>query len=592
MSSAAFFRRPAVVLILGLCVIGGGVSLLSRLASGPSSEPKRVKLPHEGGYEAAPAFSPNGKRLAFSARGVGKDSPYHIWVRSVAGGAAAQLTSGPASDLGPAWSPDGASIAFLRVDKERARYMVVPSGGGEPRQVADFPVPDPPPAAQPAVCWTRDGQSMYVVQWAAAQPPFVAAVPATGGEPRRITQPPAGKHGDSSPAISPDGVTLAFVRQSPDRTEHDDDGGGGNGSDIFLSDLSGNNLRRLTFENTSIHGIAWSTEGRDVIYAARRIDQEKLWRVDASGGSPRNVLASGRNPAFPAVAPAGHRLAFTETPALDAIWRIDLTASDPASTARLLIRSDGREYAPSWSPDGKKIVNISTQTGNDEIWVGNADGNNRAPITHLKMWRLERPRWSPDGRTILFGVRGNGSIDVDRVASDGHNQPARIPLPGDSRHFSWSHDGQWIYFQSTAQLWKARADGRERQKVTNSWGDDEPEESPDGQYVYFRRWRSIWRIPTAGGTEQDLIGPEHDARWAAFQVAAGGIYCLEFDRDEHTATLWLYDVESKKSRELVRLPVTDASSSSTFSVSPDARYVLYPAVDHAQTALVLTENFR
>src|SRR5271169_6168995 len=157
MSFAAFIRRPAVVLILGLCLIGGGVSVLSRLASGPSTEPKRVALPHEGGAEAAPAFSPDGKRLAFSAREAGKNTPYHIRVRPVAGGAAAQLTGAPASDLGPAWSPDGASIAFLRVDKDRARYMVLPSGGGEPRQLADFAIPAPPPTAQPAVCWARDG---------------------------------------------------------------------------------------------------------------------------------------------------------------------------------------------------------------------------------------------------------------------------------------------------------------------------------------------------------------------------------------------------------------------------------------------------
>lgn len=602
MSSAAFFRRPAVVLILGLCLIGGGVSVLSRLVTGPSTEPKRVKLPHEDGAEASPAFSPDGKRLAFSAREAGRNAPYHLRVRSVAGGAATQLTGSPASDLGPAWSPDGASIAFLRVDEDRARYMVLPAGGGEPRQVADFPVPVPPPTAQPAVCWTRDGQSLYVVQWAKAQPPSIAVVSAAGGAPRRVTQPPAGSHGDSSPAISSDGATLAFVRQSSDKTGHDNDSDGRDGSDIFLSDLSGSNLRRLTFENTAIQGISWSADGRDVIYAANRVDQHKLWRVAASGGSPRNVLASGRNPAFPAVAPGGHRLAFTETPALDAIWRIDLTASNPRSSARLLIRSDGREYAPSWSPDGKRIANISGQTGADEIWVGDPDGNNRAAITRLKAFQIGRPGWSPDGRTILAAVRVSGSIDVDRVSSDGHTQPTRIPLPGDSHRIAWSHDGRWIYFQSMAQIWKARADGQERQKVTNNWGDDDPEESPDGQYMYFRRDRSIWRISTAGGDEQELIKPQHDARFAAFQVAPAGLYCLELDRDEHTANLWFYNLQSgdiskkesavKTSRELVRLPVNDPSSVSGISISPDGRYLLYPAVDHAETALVLTENFR
>ncbi len=591
MSSAAFFRRPAVVLILGLCLIGGGVSVLSRLVSGPPTAPKRVALAHEGGAEAAPAFSPDGKRLAFSLRQAGPKTPYHIVVRTLATGAAQQLTGGPASDLGPAWSPDGASIAFLRVDADRARYMVLPAGG-EPRQIADFPLPDPAPAPQPAVCWAPDGHSLYAVAWAERQPSFIAALAAAGGAVRRITQPPAGSHGDSSPAISPDGNTLAFVRHSSDRPDHDGDDDSGNGSDIFVADLSGNNLRRLTFDNASIRGIAWSAGGRELIYAASRGAGEKLWRIDASGGSPRDVLVGGRNIAFPAVASAGRRLAFTETPELDAIWRVDLAASDPAASARLLIRSDGREYAPSWSPDGKKIADISSRTSYDEIWVGDADGNNRAPITHLKMWRLGRPRWSPDGRTLLFAVRGNGAMEVDRVASDGRTSPVRVPLPGDSRQVSWSHDGQWIYFEAMAQIWKARPDGQQQQKLTNHWGDGEPEEAADAKYVYFRRERSIWRVPVAGGAEEEVIGPEHDTRWPAFQPAATGLYYLELDREERTVAARFYDFQSKKSRELVRLPVTDPSSASTFAVSPDGRYILYQAVDHSETTLVLTANFR
>ncbi|MGA8577850.1 MAG: LpqB family beta-propeller domain-containing protein [Bryobacteraceae bacterium] len=591
MSSTEFFRRPAVVLILGLCLIGGGVSVLSRLVSGPSTAPKRVALPHEGGAEAAPAFSPDGKRLAFSLRQTGRKAPYSIVVRTLATGAAAQLTDGPASDLGPAWSPDGASIAFLRVDADRARYMVLPASGGEPRQIADFPLPDPAPTPQPTVCWAPDGRSLYAVAWEKGQPSFIANIAIANGSLRPITRPPAATSGDNSPAISPDGSAFAFVRQSGRNGQHDSEEES-DGADIFLADLSGNNLRRLTFDKHYIHGIAWSADGRDVIYAATRSGEQKLWRIAASGGSPRNLLVGGRDTAFPAVAAAGRRLAFTETPALDAIWRIDLTDSDPAASARLLIRSDGREYAPSWSPDGKKIANISSRTGNDEVWVGDADGSNRAPITHVKMWRLGRPSWSPDGRTILFAVRGNGAMEVDRVVSDGRTPPVRVPLPSDSRHFSWSHDGQWIYFEAMAQIWKARADGEQQKKLTNNWGDGEPEESADGKYVYFRRERSIWRVPAAGGAEEEVIGPDHDARWTAFQTAAAGLYYLELDREERTVTVRFYDFQSKKSRELVRLPVTDPSSASTFTVSPDGRYILYPAVDRSETTLVLTANFR
>ena len=592
MSAGAFFRRPAVVLILGLCAIGGGVSLLSRLASGPSTEPKRVKLPHEGGSEAAPAFSPDGKRLAFSTREPGRSAPYHIRVRTLAGGGRAQLTDGPASDLGPAWSPDGASIAFLRVDEERAEYMVIGSTGGEPRQVATFPVPDPAPGAQPAVCWTRDGQSLYVVQWVKGQPSFIATVPAAGGTLRRITRPPENSPGDSAPAISPDGASLAFVRQASEKGKNDDSDEGRTGSDIYLADLSGNNVRRLTFDKAAIQGIAWAADGQDLIYAARRLDQDKIWRVAAAGGSPRNVLAGGKHPAFPTVAPVGRRLAFTETPELDTIWRVDLTASDPASSARLLIHSDGREYWPSWSPDGNSIANISSATGHEEIWVGDADGNHRSPITHLKMWRLGPPRWSPDSRTIIFVARGNGVMEVDRVASDGHSPPVRVPLPQDSHQVSWSHDGRWVYFQSMAQIWKAHADGQQQQKLTNTWGDEDPVEAADGKYVYFRRDRWIWRVPVAGGAEEKVAEPEHDTRWTAFQAAAAGLYYLELDHEERALSARLYDLKTQKSRELARLPVTDPSDISSFSVSPQGRYVLYPTVDRSETALALTENFR
>jgi Tol biopolymer transport system component len=568
------------------------MGVLSRLVSGPAAEPRRVPLAQQGGAETSPAFSPDGARLAFAARDAGRKSPYRICVRTVAGGAAAaQLTSGPASDFGPAWSPDGNSIAFLRVDGDRALYMVVPSAGGDPRQVAEFAFPDAnaAPAPQSPVCWARDGQSLYVVDWVAGQAPFIAAVPAAGGAPHRITQPAAASKGDSAPAVSPDGATLAFVRRSSQDAGHNSDA---DSSDIFLVRLSGGDPRRLTFDNAAIHGIAWSADGRDLVYAANRAVDERLWRIAASGGSPRHALAGAKQPAFPAVAATGRHLAFAEKPALDAIWRIDLTAADPAASARLFFRSSGRELAPRWSPDGTRIVNVSTRAGAPELWVSDSDGNHRAQITHLKPPFLESPRWSPDGREILFAVRGVGAIDVNRVPSDGRTQPKHIPLPDDSHELSWSRDGQSIYFVAMAQVWKARADGQQRKKVSSNWGDDRPEESADGQSVFYRREGAIWRVPAAGGAEEKVMAPENDAHWPAYRPAPAGLYYLECDRDDRNVALRFYEFSSKKSRELARLPAADPTTVHAFDVSPDGRYLLYPAVDREQTSLVLMENFR
>src|SRR5689334_7353390 len=119
MPSGTLARRPAVLLALGLCAFGGVVTLLGRLASGPTVEQKRVAFTSDTGRQAFPAFSPDGKTIAYSGQAPGEDE-YHIFVRPVSGGASKQLTNRGLNDVGPAWSPDGASLAFLRVDEGRA----------------------------------------------------------------------------------------------------------------------------------------------------------------------------------------------------------------------------------------------------------------------------------------------------------------------------------------------------------------------------------------------------------------------------------------------------------------------------------------
>src|ERR1035437_3485989 len=133
MPSGNFFRRPAVLLALCLVSIGAVVTLLGRLATGPAVALKRVELSSEIGAKAYPAFAPDGQRLAYSARGTSsKDETYHVFIRDVTVGPAQQLTTGPANDISPVWSPDGAKIAFVRIEEGEGECVVIPaSGGGE-----------------------------------------------------------------------------------------------------------------------------------------------------------------------------------------------------------------------------------------------------------------------------------------------------------------------------------------------------------------------------------------------------------------------------------------------------------------------------
>ena len=134
MASGTLVRRPAVLLALALCAVGGVVTLLGRLAGGPAVDLKKTSLTSEAGAHAYPAFSPDGKRVAYSEHDTSKDAMFHIFVHPVSGGTPLQVTNGEGNDVGPAWSPDGGSLAFLRVLDDRAQVIVIPSAGGTERK--------------------------------------------------------------------------------------------------------------------------------------------------------------------------------------------------------------------------------------------------------------------------------------------------------------------------------------------------------------------------------------------------------------------------------------------------------------------------
>jgi Tol biopolymer transport system component len=592
MPSRSFLRRPAVLLVLSLCAVAAVVSILGRLAGGPDSVKKAVTLVSPGGAEAYPSFSPDGKRLVYSVR-LAKDQGFHLFVRNLPYGGRWQLTGAAGSDIAPVWSPDGASVAFLRMENGRAACMVVPAAGGAERKVADCAVAAEMEQPPPAVAWTPDSQSLVVAVAGENQLPAIALVPAAGGAPRILTNPAQGTQGDSTPTVSPDGKTVAFVRTSSAED-----------ADIFACDLSGGNLQRLTFDGRPVRGIAWTPDGSHLVYAGYRMGSWRLWRLPATGGSPRDLGFARNGAQYPAVARAGGHLAYTDSPTVSAIWRAPLGAAADAG-AQSLIRSTGRETAPAWSRDGKKIADISDQSGEDEIWVSDAEGGHRTQLSHFN-GRTDpgNPRWSPDGRSVLFDMRGSDVAEIDTVPAAG-GAPKRVLMNASSA--SWSNDGKTIYYQSRGQICKASAAGADPQTLTSQGSAGQPAESADGKFVYFAKWRSIWRVPTDGGTEEEAIQSDRGVIMGGAKITAKGAYYVEWNRDMRmrgpgggrggmmrafnsaAPTVCFYDFATRKSSTVFEMQGMDFSG---FSVSPDGKYILYPRVDQSETNLMLVEGFK
>src|SRR5260370_25781504 len=292
MASGKFFHRADVMLGVALCSVGGLVTGMGRLATGPQVAQKRVQLSAGEQSEAYPAISPDGKRIAYSARESSKVSAFHVFVRELPSGKPQQLTKGEASDIAPVWSPDGGTLAFLRVEDGNTQCIVIPADGGEERKLAELgPAAD---AGQllPAVSWNADGKSLVAVKSGEKHATGLALVALDSGKVQRITNPAEGSEGDSTPAVSPTGSSIAFVRH----TQND-------GADIYLCDSSGAGVRRLTFDDKGIRGLAWTRDGQDLLYSGNRVGGWRLWRVPAYGGSPHELLISGRPAYYPGLGP-------------------------------------------------------------------------------------------------------------------------------------------------------------------------------------------------------------------------------------------------------------------------------------------------
>lgn len=127
---------------------------------------------------------------------------------------------------------------------------------------------------------------------------------------------------------------------------------------------------------------------------------------------------------------------------------------------------------PSWSPDGSKIVYTSSKTGNEEVWIMNADGSGKTQLTDLNASIAGRPRFSPSGDKIAFyssySKNGNDSLNIFIMNSNGTNVQ-KITQSGNNIDPAWAPDGSKIVFakRSTSKgyIYIINRDGTEEKKM-------------------------------------------------------------------------------------------------------------------------------
>lgn len=272
-----------------------------------------------------PSWSPDGSKIAFTSD---RDGNLEVYVLHVDTLEATRLTNNDAVDWNPAWSPSGQLLAFVSNRDARAKpgydiYTVTEVGkrisrltfraqGGDSNP-AWTPIPEGGASSEYVIFVSdRDGNS-EIYQLAMAD---VSVTRLTYRE----------KNTDSKPSLSPDGTRITFQSNVEGNWE------------IFIMDIDGKNVKRLTFNPADDCYPAWSPDGSKIAFTSNRDGNQEIYVMDVDGKNKRNL---------------------TNTPSDD--------------------------QHPTWSPDASMIAFQSDRGGTIEIWRMNAaDGTGQKQLTGLE----------------------------------------------------------------------------------------------------------------------------------------------------------------------------------------------------------------
>jgi Tol biopolymer transport system component len=218
-----------------------------------------------------------------------------------------------------------------------------------------------------------------------------------GSETRVLTQP--GPFDDLSPAVSPDGTTVAFQRRFY-----------GEGFVIASVPIAGGDVTELTERALPLEP-AWSPDGSRIAFAGSPGHGPfGLWVMDADGSNPRRIAGSDDFDVLsPTWSPDGSRIAFVGfDDGAETLEDIFSVTPEGDGLIQLTHTPGTRELTPGWSPDGRTIAFV--RSGGDiegsEIWTVRPDGSASTLVERTDFSILDQLAWSPDGTTLLATFEG------------------------------------------------------------------------------------------------------------------------------------------------------------------------------------------
>ena len=550
---------------------------------GPEGPPSAIPVTSFQGREQFPALSADGTRVAFAWAGPDRDN-IDIYIKQRNSESTLRLTDDFGWAAWPAWSPDGQTVAFVRGTEAMNQICLVPSLGGAVRAVHEVA------GWVEGLDWSSDGKNLvFSARSEATQNHglFVLSVDDFQVQALTLDRPDAA--GDFQPRFSPDGTQVAWIGL-------DQSGQSG----LFTAPVTGGAAQTVIMGMADLQGLAWSPDGKYLVYGAAPEGKFDLWSVAASGGKPRYIPTPGDFAWNPTVARQTGDLVYEEVRANQDLWRIRILGRDPWQLETgLFINSTRWEYEADFHPAGGRIVFVTARSGKPELWLADRDGKNPARLTFLGAATVSNPRWSPRGDRIAFNATIDGRGEVMVIQARG-GEPVKVMMGKEQAVFSsWCADGKHLLVGADRgqgwQIYRQDPFGGKGVQLTLTGGLTATE-SPDGRELYFTRpgrpglWRRVYKGKPAA-IEPQLVIPDlmYQDRWNWRLINEGDKVqrVAWVMRIQDSAFLMFFDPATEESSFLTELP---GMAGPGLALSPGGDEIIYARTENMAADLMLLEG--